>query len=81
MDFPQLGCLEIRSLGGGEKVPPQTSFLVGPEGTGVHHFLAQERFEEVIGLVVGIYDVESCPTQRLAKEGDVKAGNVSSESA
>jgi len=80
MDFPQLGCLEIRRLGGGEEVPPQTSLLVGPEGTGVHHLLAQESFEEVVGLVVGIRDVESCPTQRLAKEGDVKPGNFGSDS-
>jgi len=81
MDFPQLGCLEIRRLGGGEEVPPQSSLLVGPEGTGVHHLLAQESFEQVVGLVVGIRGVDSCLTRRLAKEADVKSGNFGSESA
>ena len=81
MDFPQLGRLEIKRLSGGEKVPPQTSFLVGPEGTGVHHLLAKETLEEIVRLVVGIHDVEPCPTQRLAKEGVVETGYHSAEPA
>ena len=63
MDLPQLGGLEIERPSGGEKVPPETSFLFRPEGTGVHHLPAKEAFEEVVGLVVGIHDVESSPTQ------------------
>jgi len=80
MDFPQLGHLEIKGSSGGEKVPPKTPFLIGPESTGVHHLLAKETFEQIIRLIVGIHDVESGPTQRLAKEGVVQAGYRSAES-
>ena len=81
MDFPQLGGLEIRGLSSGEEVSPEASFLVRPEGTGVHHLLAEETLEEIVGLVIGVHDVESCLTQRLAEEGVVEAGYHSTESA
>lgn len=81
MDLPQLCHLEIKGPSGGEKVSPKTPFLIRPEGTGVHHLVTKETLEQIIRLVVGIHDVESGPTQRLAKEGVVQAGYHSADSA
>lgn len=81
MDFPQLGRLKIERSSGGEKVPPQPTFLVRPEGARVHHLLAQKTLEEIIRLVIGVHDVQSRPGQRLAEESVVEAGHYSIEPA